>query len=94
MTYEEFRASISQSDPPKGLTKVQQALWEDGRGNWERAHELVQDDASTEAEWVHAYLHRKEGDLSNASYWYRRCGRPVCTDALEKEWERIVRAVL
>lgn len=94
MTYEEFRASIAKSDPPAGLTRIQRALWEDAKGNWSRAHELVQDDASTEAEWVHAYLHRKEGDLGNASYWYNRCGRPVCTDALEKEWERIVRAVL
>lgn len=94
MTFEDFSSSLSEATPPDGLNPVQQALWEDAKGNWERAHQLVQDERTTEAAWVHAYLHRKEGDLANASYWYGRCGRPVCSDALDKEWERIVRAVL
>lgn len=94
MTFDEFVASLSGETAPDGLNTVQQALWEDANGNWERAHALVQDDTTTEGAWVHAYLHRKEGDLRNASYWYGRCGKPVCQDALEKEWERIVRALL
>lgn len=94
MTYDEFKASLDDSEAPSGLSPEQQALWEDGKGNWERAHELVQDEGSTEAAWIHAYLHRREGDLSNAAYWYSRCGRPVCDDALAKEWERIVKALL
>lgn len=94
MTFSEFKASLKKSIPPDGLSPEQRALWEDGKGNWEEAHNLVQDESSTEAAWVHAYLHRREGDLSNASYWYRRCGKPVCTDTLAKEWERIARALL
>ena len=94
MTFDEFKASLGKDEPPHGLSSEQRALWEDRKGNWEQAHVLVQDEASTEAAWVHAYLHRREGDLSNAAFWYRRCGKPVCSDALEKEWERIARALL
>lgn len=94
MTFDEFRASITDEEAPSGLDLMQQALWEDARGNWERAHELVQNEGSTEAQWIHAYLHRKEGDLTNAAYWYRRCGKPVADDDLENEWERITRALL
>ena len=94
MTFDEFRASIADDEPPADLNGYQRALWEDARGNWAAAHELVQDETTTEAAWIHAYLHRKEGDLANAGYWYRRCEMPVCEDPLEVEWERIVRAIL
>jgi hypothetical protein len=70
------------------------ALWSEARGDWKTAHEITQDIEGQRAAWVHAYLHRKEGDLSNARYWYRRAERPEATDALDQEWERIVCALL
>jgi hypothetical protein len=72
-----------------------QALWWDARDDWERAHDLVQaDEAVRECAWVHAYLHRKEGDLSNAAYWYRRSGHPVATGSLDQERQSIADALL
>lgn len=62
------------------------ALWHDAHGDWNRAHSIAQDIVSPDAAWVHAYLHRKEGDPSNASYWYRQAGRPVFTESLHTEW--------
>lgn len=94
MTMDEFEQTLSDPRPPAGWTPELKALWYDRKGDWDGAHAIVQDEASRESAWVHAYLHRKEGDLANAGYWYRRCGRPVCTDALETEWERITRALL
>ena len=94
MTFEAFKKSLTQSSPPPGLTPVLLALWHDARGDWARAHNITQDIESSDAAWVHAYLHRKEGDLSNAGYWYRRADRQTATDALEAEWERLVRAFL
>ena len=93
MTYEEFRESLQKETAPPGLDAELQALWEDARGNWEAAHRLVQDENTTESAWVHAYLHRKEGDLGNAGYWYRRCSKPTCDAPLDEEWERIARAL-
>jgi hypothetical protein len=61
------------------------ALWHDYHGNWDTAHEFVQDDPSAKAAWVHAYLHRREGDTGNAAYWYKRAKRPVCTESLDQE---------
>ena len=71
-----------------------QALWHDGRGDWNAAHEVAQDVPDPDGAWVHAYLHRKEGDASNAAYWYRRAGQPVATDEFSVEWERICRTLL
>lgn len=71
-----------------------EALWWDARGDWRRAHEIAQEIDSDDAALIHAYLHRKEGDLINAGYWYRRAGAQTATDALQAEWERIVRALL
>lgn len=62
-------------------------------GDWERAHKLVQDDPSPEAAWVHAHLHRMEGDLWNAGYWYRRAGRPEPAGSLEEERRTIIEAL-
>ena len=64
------------------------------RSHWDEAHKLVQDEDTAEAAWVHAYLHRLEGDLGNAGYWYRQAGKPVAKDALEAEWERITSGLL
>ena len=77
------------SQPPADLGFALQALWWDAKGDWDKAHECAQvrdDDAGMS---VHAYLHRKEGDLSNAGYWYRRCGRPPATVTLEQEWQAL-----
>jgi len=92
--FAEFRDSLTKGAPPVGLESALCALWHDAKGNWARAHELVQGDESDHAAWVHAYLHRKEGDLSNAAYWYRRAGKPVCKTPLATEWESLADALL
>lgn len=90
----DFRASIAGDAPAAGLTSVLGGLWWLAKGDWDRAHKIVQDESSRDAAWVHAHLHRVEGDLGNAAYWYRQAGRPVATDALEAEWERIASELL
>jgi hypothetical protein len=94
MTFAEFKQTLEDSHPPGGVSKALTALWFDARGDWDRAHHIAQDLESTDGAWVHAYLHRKEGDVSNAGYWYRRAGQPECSDALEAEWTRIVTALI
>jgi len=94
MTIEEFRLSVGKNELPAGLPQGLRALWEDARGNWNEAHSIVQDLHDSAGSWIHAYLHRKEGDLGNAGYWYRKAGRPNPQDTLEEEWERIVTALL
>ena len=94
MTLEEFRASLATSDPPATLPPLLAALWWDGKGDWKRAHEIAQDESGRDAAWVHAYLHRKEGDEGNAGYWYGQAGRAHCSLALDAEWELIVSALL
>lgn len=94
MTIEEFRATLDAGAPPADPPPLLAALWHDARGDWTRAHEIAQDVDDRDGAWVHAYLHRKEGDLGNAGYWYRRAGRPAATDSLESEWERIVESLL
>jgi hypothetical protein len=95
MSFEEFQASIaSDTAPPAGADPSLQALWHDARGDWTRAHECVQDDR--DGAWVHAYLHRKEGDLGNAGYWYSRAGRrmPASSLGAEDEWASIAQDLL
>lgn len=70
------------------------ALWWDGHGDWERAHGVAQEVEAKDGAWVHAYLHRKEGDAVNAGYWYRRAGRPVERGDLRAEWERMVEELM
>jgi hypothetical protein len=94
MTLEDFKQSLSDSKPPAGLTRALLGLWWDAKGDWQRAHESAQEDGSKAGSWVHAYLHRKEGDTSNAAYWYSRAQRPVCRESLEAEWLGIVRTLL
>ena len=95
MTIDEFRASLRESVPLASLSPLLKALWWDAKGNFDRAHDIAQDDDSgQEAAWVHAYLHRVEGDSANAGYWYRQAGKPVATGSLETEWERMVSALL
>jgi hypothetical protein len=94
MTLEEFRRSLDGASPPAGLPAVLQALWHDGRGDWDTAHQVAQDVRDPDGAWVHAYLHRKEGDAGNAAYWYRRASQPVCREPLDAEWTAIVEAFL
>ena len=94
MPLDDLKASLTGDGPPAGLPATVQALWHDARGGWDRAHRIAQDIADTDGSWVHAYLHRKEGDLSNASYWYRRAGRSRPSLPLEEEWGQIAEALL
>lgn len=94
MTITELRASLSGTNPPEGLSLPLKALWFAAKGNWDRAHATVQDDPSAEAAWVHAYLHKQEGDQSNARYWYARSIRDTMNLTLQEEWEEIVRTLL
>ena len=94
MTLTELRASLSEDAPPPGLPETVQALWHDARGDWDRAHRIAQDIHDADGSWVHAYLHRTEGDLGNASYWYRRAGRDRPSLTLEEEWRQIAEALL
>ena len=92
---EAFETSLHLPEPPAEWHAALQALWWDARGDWNRAHALSQiNEADPRSAWVHAYLHRKEGDLSNAAYWYRRAGRPVATGSLEAELQVIGAALL
>lgn len=89
MTKKEFREAN-----PDQFQGALLALWWDAQGNWERAHEVAQEIEDADGSWVHAYLHRKEGDLGNAGYWYRRAGRQPATGAFEGEWAYIVETML
>ena len=94
MDFTRFVDSLAQPAPPEALASLLCGLWYDAKGDWNRAHEIVQDEEGRAAAWVHAYLHRKEGDLSNAGYWYRRAGKPVAQESLQEEWRAIVTALL
>jgi len=93
-TVDDFRRALQDPVTPDALSPALLALWHDGRGDWHAAHRVAQDIDDAEGAWVHAYLHRKEGDLGNAAYWYRRASRPVAVDSLDDEWSRIVSALL
>ena len=90
MTFAEFTDSLKNARPPQHAGMLLQSLWYDGKGDWDRAHTIVQDIESREAAAIHAYLHRKEGDPGNAAYWYRRAGRNAHTGTLDEEWKELV----
>ena len=94
MTLEEFRASLSRDEPPSELSLALAGLWWDAKGDWKRAHESAQQDEGPAGSWVHAYLHRKEGDSSNAGYWYGRAQKVPATISLEQEWLAITESLL
>ena len=94
MTFEQFKASLSDARPPKESDKLLQALWHDAKGDWHAAHEIAQDVDTAEGAWVHVYLHRKEGDQSNASYWYHRAKKNKPTGSWEEEWEAVVKELI
>src|ERR1700753_176704 len=94
MTIEDFRASLNEPAPPGDLPPLLEALWWEGKGNFDRAHSIAQDDPSPNGSWVHAYLHRKEGDAFNAGYWYRRARQPHPEVPFSQEWGQIVAKML
>jgi hypothetical protein len=89
MTITEFRASLKNDNPPGGINPLLQSLWFDGKGQWQVAHEIAQEIHSNDGSWIHAYLHRKEGDSGNAAYWYHMANQPYPSVALEREWEQL-----
>ena len=93
MTFDEFRASLKGTEPPR-VSAPLRALWHAGRGEWAEAHAIAQDIDNINGAWVHALVHRQEGDLENARYWYRRAEQPPAIDSLDAEWQRIVSALL
>jgi hypothetical protein len=93
VTLDDFLATLERHTPPQ-LPPLLIALWHDAHGDWDAAHRLAQDIDSEDGAWVHAYLHRKEGDTGNAGYWYRRAARPPAHDSLDDEWRTIVTALL
>ena len=95
MTYDQFKSSLSQTEPPQGISVILQALWYDANKNWEAAHDIAQSQEGTKAyDRLHAYLHRVEGDTWNAGYWYRRAGADVFKGSLKEEWEFLVESLL
>ncbi len=93
MSVDEFRKSTG-GKQPEGLSGALLALWHDARGDWDAAHGSAQAGETADSAWVHAYLHRREGDLGNAAYWYRRAGRPVPACPTGSEWEQIAAELL
>jgi hypothetical protein len=94
MTKEQFKATLGNALPPVGITASLAAMWYAGKGDWEQAHAIAQDVPTREGSWVHAYLHRHEGDEWNANYWYNRAGRSMPSYSLEEEWEKMVAELL
>ena len=94
MNFQAFKKSLSAAQPPGIVSEYLKALWYDANGNWDKAHKLIQDINDTNASWIHAYLHRKEGDISNADYWYSKAGKNRPSDSLSVEWEQIVNVLL
>ena len=94
MNLKDFRSTITSGRMPDQLSEALKAMWHDAAGDWDRAHDIAQEISGAEGSWIHAYLHRKEGDQSNASYWYHRAGQPVCNTSLDQEWADITTALL
>ena len=89
MSFEEFKKSLSHANPPSDISVYLLALWYDAKGFWTRAHEIIQDEEDKIGSWIHAYLHRKEGDIWNADYWYNKAGRARPNVSLDEEWKNI-----
>src|SRR5437667_7049298 len=94
MTLQQFGDSLQGEKPPRELSSALAGLWWDAKGDWKQAHESAQQDEGPAGAWVHAYLHRKEGDASNAGYWYGRANKAAAQSSLEQEWREITEALL
>ena len=94
MNFEDFKESLKKDKVPSKLTAELEALWYDGKGKWDTAHDLAQQVPAPNGAWIHAYLHRAEGDDSNAGYWYRRAGKNMPSISISDEWEQLVKEFL
>ena len=94
MTYDEFILSIENNAQPPKLPLYLQALWHDAKGNWNKAHSLIDSLDDINSCWVHAYLHRKEGDIANAGYWYRQAQKQMPDASLQEEWKSLTLELL
>jgi hypothetical protein len=94
MDLDTFRASLADGAPPSELAPALRALWHAAKDDWQGAHHIVQEEDDRDCAWVHAYLHRKEGDLDNAGYWYRKAQQPASDQSLSQEWDTIASALL
>lgn len=90
MNSTDFRASLAAAEPPPGIPLALAGLWWDANGNWEKAHHCAQEQDDADGAALHAYLHRKEGDLTNAGHWYRRASRPMPETSLAAEWDDLL----
>jgi len=94
MTLAEFKRTLSRSEPPADLAPALAALWWAGTDDWDKAHKIVMDEGGKDCAWVHAYLHRLEGDLGNARYWYGQAGKAPPTGRLRAERDSIAATLL
>jgi hypothetical protein len=94
MTLAQFKRALAKPKPPADLAPALAALWWAGKGKWDKAHGIVMNDDGRDAAWVHAYLHRVEGDIGNAGYWYRQARRPAASGPPEAEWDAIATALI
>ena len=94
MTFDAFKNSLDKDTPPSDCSIALQALWYDAKGDWNKAHDLADGAGTPHANWVHAYLHRKEGDEWNAGYWYRIAGQQMTSVSFEEEWDSITKTLL
>jgi hypothetical protein len=94
MKPQEFHDTLKGDEPPEGLSLPLVGLWWDAKGDWAKAHQSAQQDSGPSGAWVHAYLHRKEGDAANATYWYRRAGKSPVRSRLQEEWLEILESLL
>ena len=94
MDFQQFKQSLSNTQPPGEIGEELTALWYAGMDVWDRSHDIAHDIPNSNGDWIHAYLHRWEGDDWNASYWYRRAGKSKPSCSLAQEWENIVQTLL
>ncbi|HKZ66694.1 MAG TPA: hypothetical protein VJ111_10080 [Chitinophagaceae bacterium] len=94
MNFDQFQESLSQPTPPSELPVHLKALWHDAKGDWQQSHTIIQDINDSNAAWIHAYLHRKEGDIWNADYWYSKAGKKRPSVSLQQEWEMITNELI
>ena len=92
--FTDYKNSLSLSSLPDTMSVYLKALWHDAKGDWDKAHNIIQNVPDKTASWIHAYVHLKEGDIWNADYWYNKAGRERPAFSLEEEWEEIVKALL
>jgi len=94
MNFQDFKTSLQNDTPPQNISSALEALWHQAKGDWDTAHTIAQSQKNPMGNWIHAYLHRVEGDDVNAAYWYHRASKPICTSRMAVEWDEIVMALI